>query len=522
MRATDDRGLAWIIVYIDGHQTDFTTGGSQRVVTYKTQVSLTSGTHTITVKVKDTNGAWNSKSVKVTIVKNSPPSVTILEPRNGETIITTSGTVRIPVKVRATDDRGLSTIYMYRDGRFAVAHHLYGVSQTTYTTSVELAPGTHTITVKVEDTNSAQNSKSVKVTVIKNSPPSVTILEPKDGETLKTTGNTAKIPLRIRATDDRGLGWIIVYINGHQTDFTTGRGMKDYAYETQVSLSPGTHTVTVEVWDTDKAHSKSSVTIKVLRALRPSDVSVSVDYKKKVPLLLEKLPLRITIKKPPGDTLIQIYLQKRAKVLMKQDTCYNTVCTYDLELSLTDFLNVPHASITYKLLVTFDKDFTVEKTITLTRSSYFATGKEITLIYTIEKGTGPVKNVYLLYNGKKIYPSKYPRELYQQEELTVNVPFKVKVTSSAYATIVVCNYYGCDYRTAKILTERGEPPQPPQPPVTPTPRPTPPPPPLPKPTPTPTPPLKPTRPSINVVKVSVPEISWSHEYSKGGVPTVGK
>jgi hypothetical protein len=156
---------------LDGHigsGTSFTTD------------NLSKGTHVITLTATDSQGLADSATVSITInpENNTLPTATITNPATGATfdegdLILFTGTGF------DTEDQWLTGPYLLwysnKDGQI-------GIGNSVDTRS--LSPGTHTISLKVTDSENTSDIDSITV-IIGNTAPVATITYPPDGATFK-------------------------------------------------------------------------------------------------------------------------------------------------------------------------------------------------------------------------------------------------------------------------------------------------------------------------------------------------
>ena len=126
------------------------TGGSFSQV-------LSVGVHTITAEVMDIGGKTGSASINVTVVANTPPSVTIAAPADGSTF--TEGTsIAFAGSSNDAEDGDLTSDLEWTS-------HLDGIIGSGGSFPKVLSVGTHTITAKVTDSGSLSGSDAVEVTI---------------------------------------------------------------------------------------------------------------------------------------------------------------------------------------------------------------------------------------------------------------------------------------------------------------------------------------------------------------------
>ncbi|HLY92381.1 MAG TPA: PKD domain-containing protein, partial [Candidatus Angelobacter sp.] len=215
---------------------DSTLNYTANAATVDTLVPMAPGTHSLMIKGWDSAGRSFAKSLSVTVV-NLPPTAVLSLSTNS---ILVGGSVTASTAGSSDPDGTIaSTSINFGDGTgslsAATATHQYK------------AAGTYTVTAKVTDNLGASSSTSKSVTV---KPPFVTIASP----TFTSTPNSS-----VLASGSASSGYPVlatqVYLDG----------VKKYQSSTNtasvtLSISTGTHTITVQGWDSSGATFKSSVT----------------------------------------------------------------------------------------------------------------------------------------------------------------------------------------------------------------------------------------------------------------------
>ena len=205
--------------------------------------SLSPGTHTISLRVRDDDNAWSApvtSSVTVNASPNAPPTATI------DSITPNPATTGQTITFTGHGDDTDGTIATY-EWSSTINGVLSTSATSTYSTST-LSPGTHTISLRVRDDDNAWSApvtSSVTVNASPNAPPTATIdsITPNPA----TTGQTITFTGHGDDTD----GTVTTYewsssINGLLSTANT--------YSTS-TLSAGTHTISLRVQDDDGAWS---------------------------------------------------------------------------------------------------------------------------------------------------------------------------------------------------------------------------------------------------------------------------
>ena len=285
-------------------------------------VDLAVGSYSLTLVVTDNDGSTDSDVVSVNIFPNAPPTAAAGPDQavqdtdgNGTESITLDGS-------GSSDSDGTIASYAWEEGGIEIAT---GVNP-----SVDLALGSHTITLIVTDNGGGQGTDTVDVTVSAEEPPN---LPP-----------TAVAGPDQTVTDSDGSGAESVTLDGSGSTDSDGT-IVSYAWEeggTQiatgvnpsVSLAVGTHALMLVVTDDDGDQSSDAVTITVEAPAGGNTITVQVpsatddvnedgsDYTEfsaevwvgnKASLTASYTGLRFTgVNIPPGATIVSAELELHA------------------------------------------------------------------------------------------------------------------------------------------------------------------------------------------------------------------
>ena len=196
---------------------------------FSKEITLTSGSNTVTVVATDKAG--NKTTVTKTVTyDNTNPTLSV----NNITSLTNSNSVTVSGTI--SDTNGIKSL--------TVNGTAVTVSSNAFSTNVTLTEGSNTITVVATD--NANNSTTVTKTVTcDKTNPTLTVND------VTSLTNSNKVTVSGKATDTNGIQSLTV--NG--TTVTLGN---DGTFSTQITLSDGSNTITVVA--TDKAGNKSTVT----------------------------------------------------------------------------------------------------------------------------------------------------------------------------------------------------------------------------------------------------------------------
>jgi len=214
-------------------------------------VNLTLGTHVITLEVADNRGATATDTVIIEISSpaNQPPVANAGEDQivtdadnNGTQTITLNGSA-------STDADGTIVSYLWFEGANQIAAGA--------TSSVTLATATHVITLEVTDNEGAKSTDTVTITI--NSPVNQSpVAQAGADQTVTDTDDngTEVITLNGTASTDPD-GTIVSYL------WFEGANQIASGSSTSVTLSTGTHVITLEVTDNLGAQATDTVTIEI-------------------------------------------------------------------------------------------------------------------------------------------------------------------------------------------------------------------------------------------------------------------
>lgn len=153
--AQDSRTVSSMQIYIDG-----TLRNQIASKSLSTSLSLSAGTHKVTIKAWDSVGSFsNSFSISVQssagcTASGTDRTVTICAPASNATVSSP-----VTISAAAQDSRSVSSMQVYVDGTVK-----YSVSAKSFSTSLAMAAGTRKITVKAWDSLGSY-SKTIYVTV---------------------------------------------------------------------------------------------------------------------------------------------------------------------------------------------------------------------------------------------------------------------------------------------------------------------------------------------------------------------
>jgi hypothetical protein len=200
---------------------------------------LSLGTHTITLKATDSDGATATDSVTIKI--NDYPTASIILPTDGALY---AGNENTPFEGTGSDTDGSVASYAWTSS-------IDGALGTTNSFSASgLSPGTHVITLSVTDDDGAATTASVSIII--NDPPRASITDPASNAEYSQTDTAA---FAGTCTDSDGTVTSYAWTSsidgalGSATSFSTA------------DLTVGTHVVTLTCTDNDGAAGSASIIV---------------------------------------------------------------------------------------------------------------------------------------------------------------------------------------------------------------------------------------------------------------------
>ena len=256
---SDDVRVTKIVLYVDGNLISEVRPNKAPGSLVKT-VSLPLGEHEVKVTATDDMSLRGVDIRSFSVVRDHPPSVDIISPKDEAVIWTTDKTASVTIKARASDDFGVKSVEYYIDGKRVGS----GAS-----VKVNLHVGSHTIRAVVTDTAGQTSSDSVRVTVKRDNPPHVSITTPKNGEVFWTTSGRYTLTIKATASDDRSVKRVEFYVDGKKT-YTDTKA----PYETKATLRVGNHKIEARAIDTS-GQVRSSIVSIVVRKDNPPSVRIT-------------------------------------------------------------------------------------------------------------------------------------------------------------------------------------------------------------------------------------------------------
>ncbi|MEO8334225.1 MAG: PKD domain-containing protein [bacterium] len=229
--------------------------------------SLSVGTHAISLLATDAQGAVDTATVTITIVTNQAPTAAIAAPTNNAVFLRGSSVAFSGAGNDPEDGvlNGASLVWRSsRDGQLGIG--------SAFATS-SLSVGTHTITLTATDSRGATAMASITLTVVTppaNHAPVATIVTPVNNGTYPPGVSILFVGTGIDEEDGVLAGGSLVWTSSRDGQIGTGATFSTNA------LTPGVHTITLTVRDSQNATDTMSVSMLVRLPLnRPPTANIA-------------------------------------------------------------------------------------------------------------------------------------------------------------------------------------------------------------------------------------------------------
>lgn len=217
-------------------------------------VSITANDDAGNSRTVDATDATLGESLRLVVKEKVKPTITILAPTAGQTLITS--TPKITAQLR-DDDSGIdiNTLVVKIDTKTVTATStaVTGGYDIEYTPTDALTDGPHTVTIAVSDHDGNAATAASAAFVVDTTPPSLSITSPVDG--LKTNKSALIVS---GTTNDATSNPVTITIKVNGTDAGAVTVEENGAFSKSVTLSDGENTIVITA--TDKAGKVSTVT----------------------------------------------------------------------------------------------------------------------------------------------------------------------------------------------------------------------------------------------------------------------
>jgi hypothetical protein len=222
-----------------------------------TSNTLSLGTHAITLEVSDEEGLKDTDTITLVVnpAQATAPVATIISPINGYAFAVGAVVTFIGTGLDAQDGVLTGTSLRWhsnKDGNLGTG---------TYLTKSNLSENVHIITLTATDSNNESDTATVTITVgeteAENQPPVVAIASPVSGSSVASGSMVFFAGGAVDPEDGAITGAGLVWTSDIDGALETG------AYFTKNNLTPGLHTITLSVEDSQGEEGSDSVTIEI-------------------------------------------------------------------------------------------------------------------------------------------------------------------------------------------------------------------------------------------------------------------
>ncbi|MFH1590898.1 MAG: DUF2341 domain-containing protein [archaeon] len=206
-------------------------GSSSGDTYWSNKTSLSDATYQFYAFVNDTAGNSNQTPYREVIIDTTPPSLTVVDPSNLTWFVSS------PLDLNISGDEALDACLYSVDGDSNVS--LTSLNTTFYTSTGDIANGTHSITFSCNDTVGSFSTASVTV-YVDTAPPSVSLQSPGDN----SFNRSSTIPFICDVSDNIGIINVSLYANFSTSWIrysTNSSGANGTTYTFSVSPSDGTY-----------------------------------------------------------------------------------------------------------------------------------------------------------------------------------------------------------------------------------------------------------------------------------------
>jgi parallel beta-helix repeat protein len=236
--------LGSVLLEVDGIDVTLTAMVTASGVTFTPGTALSDGIHMVYLKVRDNAGNLATVTWNFT-VDTSTPTITNLQPLDSST--TNDNTPTISADYNDTEGINIGSVVLEVDGIDVTSSATVTINGVSYTPGIELADGTHTVLLEVEDAygNLATVSWSFDVDTTS---PTISNLQPNDAST--TNDVTPTIGADYYDISGIDVNNIVLLVDGIDVTSSATITAAGVSYTPGLELVEGQHTVYLEVRDT--------------------------------------------------------------------------------------------------------------------------------------------------------------------------------------------------------------------------------------------------------------------------------
>jgi parallel beta-helix repeat protein len=244
--------LSNVVLFVDGINVTASASVTPSGVSYTPATALSEGDHDVYMEVVDASFSSNlvtySWSFTVDTTDLIPPTISNMQPPDASS--TNDHTPMIGADYNDFSGINISSVLLEVDGTDVTVSAFVTSNGITYTPTIPLADGVHTVYLEVRDESPAQNLawESWSFTVIDNTPPIPTNLNPPD--TSITNDNTPTISVNYSDPSGIDVSTIVLTVDGLNVTSSATINADGLTYTPASPLSDALHTVILYVNDT--------------------------------------------------------------------------------------------------------------------------------------------------------------------------------------------------------------------------------------------------------------------------------
>jgi hypothetical protein len=225
-------------VYVDG--VGKYNGGASSTI--NPNISMSQGAHSVVVRAWDSSGAFGSETFNVTV--SSKPAVAVSTPWPGSNVISP---MTIKASATPTSNHSITGWWVYVDG----VGKYQGGAVGSINTSISTSTGMHTIVVRAWDSSGAYGDQTFTADV---QSVAVTVSTPFTGAAVTSPANIVA-----SASSAHSITAWNVYVD------SVAAYTQDYgsSLNANLALTPGSHSVMVQAWDSTGAVGSQTITLTV-------------------------------------------------------------------------------------------------------------------------------------------------------------------------------------------------------------------------------------------------------------------
>lgn len=305
------------------------------------------GKYALIAKATDNSGLVTiSDTVHITVADNVPPTVSVINPANGQTFLK-GATLHLQAAASDADGR-IGSVEFYNGTTLLAAEY-----KAPYSFDWRIGrSGSYTITAKATDNRGAVTaSPPINVSVIPNQPPTVSIITPSDKKILTAP---ATINLEASAWDPDGRIVQVSFYNG-KTVLTSAEHKLPYTYQWQ-KVPAGIYTITAvakDNWNTEATSVPVTITItppaEPLPSNSPSFTGMKTGTDKELSVQVSPNPAHNILNIYAGG--VQKYKRSTISIISSAGVIMKLLQTIDLNHPLTlDVSLLPPGMYTIKFV----------------------------------------------------------------------------------------------------------------------------------------------------------------------------